>query len=155
MKDSWRPDDAINLQTGKTANGKSALTYQASSQESGQDTFPTSLKNKDGSTTSDAQANSQSDDDNANGDSSQAGADSSSNNANQIGGTASDPATQWGNLQQAWTNIKQAKRDLYVVQYQRLYKIRHKSRNILSQATVGAGKNVVQKGKVEVVKDGK
>lgn len=155
VKDSWRPDDAINLQTGKTANGKSALTYQASSQESGQDTFPTSLKNKDGSTTSDAQANSQSDDDNANGDSSQAGADSSSNNANQIGGTASDPATQWSKLQQAWTNIKQAKRDLYVVQYQRLYKIRHKSRNILSQATVGAGKNVVQKGKVEVAKDGK
>lgn len=154
VHDNWRPHDAINLETGKTRNGHNALTYQPQSDENSTDQFPTSLKNKDGSTTDDYD-NQQN---NADADSSTSSNSSSSDNqtsngsstgANTVGGTQTDPAKQWSDLQTAWANIKQLKQDIYVTKYQSLYRIRRQEQSILDQSSIGPGKLVVQKGQVK------
>lgn len=130
MKTSWRPFDAVNLETGRTANGKSALSYQPdSSSDNDQDSvkFPDNLKNSDGTTTDDA-----------NNDSSSSSSSSSSDNPN--GTTQSNPSTQWTNLQTAWSQIKTLKRDIYVTQYTQLYKIRKQERSILKQSSTSSPK---------------
>lgn len=137
MKDSWRPFDAVNLKTGRTANGKSALSYQpSSSSDDDKDsvTFPDSLKNSDGTTTADASSSSNS--------SSSSSSSSTNNDANAT--TQSDPATQWNNLQTAWSQIKTIKRDIYVTQYAQLYKIRKQEKSILKQASIGSPTNFKQ-----------
>lgn len=149
MADDWQPEDAINLKTGKTRNGKNALTYkrQSTSDASSNNQYPTNLTNRDGTTTADASEQRQNSDNSSNSD-----ANSESGNANNIGGTATDPATQWQNLQQAWNQVETLKIDMYVTQYQRLYRSRHQNKNVLRQTTIGPGHAVVQKGKVEVEK---
>lgn len=149
MAKDWQPDDAINLKTGKTRNGKNALTYhpQTTDNASSNNQYPTNLTNRDGTTTADASADRQNNSDSS---SSDADANAESGNANAIGGTATDPASQWQNLQQAWNEVETLKTNLYVTQYQRLYRNRHQSKSVLRQTTIGPGHAVVQKGKVEV-----
>lgn len=149
MAEDWQPEDAINLKTGKTRNGKNALTYkrQSTDSASSNNQYPTNLTNRDGTTTADATEQRQNEDSSSNSD-----ANADSGNANSIGGTATDPATQWQNLQQAWNQVETLKINLYVTQYQRLYRSRHQNKSVLRQTTIGPGHAVVQKGKVEVKK---
>ena len=152
VKDSWRPDDAVNLTTGKTRNGHSAMNYQPQPDNNSTDQFPQDLKNKDGSTTSDytAQNNADQDSDSSSSNaSSSTTSDGQSTGADTIGGTQSDPSKQWSDLQQAWTMIKSLKRDIYVTKYQRLYRIRRQEQSVIEQATIGPSKLVVQKGQVK------
>lgn len=172
LKSDWKPAYAVNVNTGKTANGHDALTYEPDEDSDGQDNssdnygLPRSLKNSDGTTTDDANQNSDSDSDSPNasssssatrdngmGDNNDHQADNDSNtNANKIGGTSSDPSKQWQDLQTAWLKIRADKEDIYFAQAKRLYRIRKQERGILSHATLGPSKAIVQRGKVEVPK---
>lgn len=159
LKNSWRPGDTINIKTGKTADGHNALTYSVSDNSNADkltkldpnNDYPNTLKNKDGTTTSDA-AKSNSGNTNADVSSSSTSSNTSSNAANQIGGTATDPGQQWQQLVQAWETIFELKRDIYVTQYQQLYRIRHQERHVTQHSTIGPMKSVKQVGKVEVDK---
>lgn len=141
MKSSWRPFDAVNLETGRTANGRSALSYQPdSSSDNDRDSvkFPDNLKNSDGTTTDDANNNSNNDS------STSSTSSSASSSDNPNGKTQSNPSTQWTNLQTAWSQIKTLKRDIYITQYAQVYKIRKQERSILNQSSMSSPKHFKQ-----------
>lgn len=131
IRDDWRPYDAVNLKTGRTANGKDVNTYVADSEETDQnddtENYPQNLKGRHGKTTED--------DNSTNGDS----------NADSSNG----PAQQWTDLQDAWTAILEEKRDIYVTQYSNLYITKKSLQDVLDNATVGQSKYFKQLSKVE------
>ena len=143
LSDSWRPYDAVNLKTGKTANGKDVATYIADGGSSNDDPdaveYASTLTNKDGTTTADADSASQAD-------SSSSSDDSGSDTGQTTQTSASD---QWSSLQQAWDTIKDLKRDIYVTQYASIYKFREQNKSIKTQSSIVGNTHFKQISKVE------
>lgn len=130
LKSNWRPFDVVNVNTGKTATGIDFDNYDYDS-NSDPDlvAFSDTLQNSNGSDMHDSSAE-------------------MSNETETTAGT--NAAQQWSDLQTAWTNIFQAKREIYVDIYGQLSKIKHQENNIFSQTTVGKQSNVVLRSPVEV-----
>lgn len=132
LSNNWKPYDAINLNTGKTKNGKDALSYVPSSSDDDPDKvdYPNSLNNNDGSTT----------------DSNSVVSDDSTSSSDTVQST---PSQQWSDLQSAWDAVKRLKRDIYVTQYKKLYKYRKEDSDILKQASISKSSKFKQFSKVD------
>lgn len=139
IKNDWRPYDTVNLDTGKTANGQSALTYDGSTGEASADDpdqvqYPDQLEGANGATTDTTNANAGSDDD---------------DNSSSIGGNQTSASQLWSNLTNVWDKIHSLKRDIWVVQRAKLYQIKHDEKQIHQQATTSSDSHFRQISKVK------
>lgn len=127
MKDDWRPFDAVDLNTGKSKDGKSALdiaTGNTSDTTDDKDAvkFPATLKGHGSVQMKSADSND----------------GNNSDDGTSPNGGIDDGSQFWQDLQSQWNKVHDLKRDIYVTQYAKLYEIRFERNQLADQTNVGA-----------------
>ena len=128
VKDDWKPDNAINSQTGTfIKSGESAVNYDASMPDTWDGSYPESLYTKDGRSTSDTD-------------------DNTSANTNE---NSSSPLEQWNDLTATWDKIRLIKVEIYVTDAKKLYMLRNDADSMKKNTSVSSTKQFFILGEVK------
>lgn len=141
MSNSWRPYDAYDSKTHKLKNGGDLATASDNMSPDDPDNvrFPDALKGPNGATTNDdtqqpAQQNS----------------DSSTTNDH-----SSDAGDSWNELQNSWTAIRTAKRNMYVTEEAQRWIIESQAKRDVRAMSIMKSDRFAVFGKVKVVQNNK